>query len=111
RWAMRQRGAGLVAAAEFGFIEMDSMRVDRPPSDEAVVRVYVEIIAALRVERSDKGDLAETLRDVALHEHFGMFAPQRAGQLELLGRARGRIPRRDRVECAAPAMPAPDQRL
>ena len=91
--------------------EMHAVGQHRAPADQAVVVVDVEIVAPLREELPHPGDLVEGLRDVGLHEHLGMLAPERARQLELLGRARSCKARRDRVERAAAAVPLADQRL
>src|SRR5262245_31788567 len=77
RWAMRDRGAALVAACKFALAEVHPMREHRAPPGETVVRINVEVVAPLGKQFAYPRDFAAVLRDVRLHEDFGMLAPER----------------------------------
>ena len=108
---MRDRRAALVAAAKLVFRQMHAMRQHGAPADQPMMIVDVEIVLPLGKQLGRPFDLAAVLRDVGLHQHVRMLAPQRARRIELRRRAGAGKARRDGIEGAPAAVPARDQRL
>src|SRR5436305_204947 len=99
-----------MTAAELVFGQMDAMRQHGAPANQPVMIVNVEIVLALRKQLGGPCDLVAVLRDMRVHEHIRMLAPEAACGLELRRSAGTGEARRDRIEAAAAAMPACDQR-
>ena len=108
---MRERGAAGVAAFEFRFVQMHSVREHRAPTSQAVVSVDVEIIAPLREQLHHPRNLIVLLSDMGLHESPGVLAPESACELQLFRGAAPRVPWRNGVETAPSPVPLVDQRL
>ena len=84
---MGERRAALVTTAKLRFIEMNSMRINRAPADQAIMVIDVEIVATLRKRRADKFDLPQgtldllIMRVVALGPIHGYAIAQRIQQM------------------------------
>src|SRR3954469_8174073 len=104
-------GAAFMAAADFTFGKMYAVGQDGAFPDQPVMIVDVEVISSLRKELGGPFDLAVVFRDVRLHQHIRMLAPQAARRIELRRCTRSGKARRDCVKGSAAPMPARDQRL
>src|SRR3954447_14770083 len=105
---MRDGGAAVMAAADFTLRKMHAMRQHGAFPDQPVMIVDIEIVLALREKLCRPFDLAAIFRDVRLHQHARMLAPQAALRLKLRRCTRSGKARRDRVKGPAVPMPARD---
>jgi hypothetical protein len=98
--------ADLRQAVDLARLQVDGVAIEAVRTQQPVRLVGVEVVARLRVERLDPGDLVGLLGDMGLHQAVGMFGPERAERVELcLGRGGGEA-RRDDVGEPRATVPA-----
>src|SRR5258708_36881784 len=91
--------------------QMDAMGQHGAPPDQPVMIIDVEVVLPLGEQPGGPLDLASVLRNMCVHQHILVLAPECAGGIELPRRRGAGKARRDRIEGARVAVPARDQRL
>jgi hypothetical protein len=75
---MDQGRADLRQAVDLARLKVDGVAVEAVRAQKPVRLVGVEVVAGLRVERPDPGDLVGLFGDMGLHQAVGMLGPERA---------------------------------
>ena len=83
---MDQACVHLAQAGLFAVGQPDGMAVKPAFAQKAVGLVGVKVIAGGGEQRFDPSDLVRLFREVGLHQAIGVFGPERAEGVELLGR-------------------------